>query len=258
MESKLNKYMQLKHFVFVLIYIGVVGSFGIYLLSCSTPEGPANLSVSETTYDCGKVSEEQSVSHTFIIHNTGAGPLVIKGVEPDCECTVPTYDKIIPPGGHGKITLGIKPFSLIEAFKKNTRVFTNDPNKPEVILTLQGVSEPLVTIQPSHIIRLQGNPGQNVTAQVRIVSRLTNPFKVDYFQTSIPDKIDLSLQPEKPGKSYLLEIKNKFKEKGSYSGKIEIFSNFKKRPRLILRVFGNFQGPVAADSSMRLLQGQGY
>lgn len=258
MEPKRSKFNKLKTVVFVLIFIGAAGIVGIYFLSKSTPTGPPNMSVSETSHDFGKISEEQSVSHTFVIHNTGTGPLEIQKVEPDCECTVPTYDKSIPPGGRGNITLGLKPFTLIENFKKYTRVFTNDPNQPEVILIMQGVSEPLVTIQPSHIIRLEGNPGQDVRAQVRIVSRLTTPLKVDYFQTSIPDKIDLSLKPEEAGKIYLMEIRNKFKEKGSYSGRIEIFSNFQKRPRLILRVFGNFQGPTANNPAMRLVQGQSY
>ena len=68
-------------------------------------------------------------------------------------------------------------------------------------------------------------------------------LKISYFQTSIPDKINVALKPEELGKSYILTVTNKFKESGSYVGKIELFTNYKKRDRLLMRVFGDFPPP---------------
>ena len=245
MNGKQKDYKKIIAGMIGLIFIGVISILLIYYLpglkSVETT-GTPKLSLQENTHDFGKISEDQSVSHTFTIHNTGNGTLNITKVEPDCDCTVPTYDKSIPPGGRGKINLGLKPFSVVNEFKKSTIIHTNDPEHPEVVLILRGVAEPMVAVNPSHIVRLKGTPGQDTLAQVRITSRLPTPWQVKYFQTSIPDKIDISLKTEEPGKVYVMEIKNKFKEKGAYSGIVEIFNNFEKHPRLLLRVFGNFQG----------------
>ena len=239
MEPKINKNNILTRIVIVGFAIVAVALLGIHFFSGPTEKGTPKFSVSENEYDLGKFNEDQSPSHTFVVHNTGTATLEIVDVDPDCTCTVPKFDKTIRPGGTGNITLSMKPFSLENGFTKGTTVRTNDPANRQLVLTLKGVSEPLVTVQPSHIIRLSGKPTQDIMAQVRIVSNLSFPWKVAYYQTSIPDKIDVAIQPEKAGKVYTVQVKNKLKEKGSYYGKVEIFSNFKERPRLILRIFGD-------------------
>lgn len=248
MESNFKKGNILTIFVHIFVVMAAVGIFSIFLFSCSSKDGTPRLSISEKTHDFGKFSEDKSPSHTFAIRNTGTAPLEIKDVDPDCTCTVPKFDKIIPAGGTGNITLSLKPFSLETAFKKETTVRTNDPENPNLILTLQGIPEPLIDIKPSHIIRLKGTPTQDITGRARIISHLPYPLKVAYFQTSIPEKIDVTIKPVEAGKAYEVEVKNKLKENGSYYGKIEIFNNFKERPRLILRVFGELRAPEGKKS----------
>ena len=85
---------------------------------------------------------------------------------------MPSYDKTIPPGGQGNITLTIKPFSVIHQFKKETKVRLNDPDQPSLLLTLTGMAQPFIEIQPSHIVRLRGAPGNDIRGQVRFISHL--------------------------------------------------------------------------------------
>jgi len=203
----------------------------------------------ETTHDFGKVLEDKSVTHVFSFENTGTGPLEILKVDPDCTCTVPEYDKVIHPGKTGKMTLTLKPYSSLHDFRKETTIKTNDPIQPEVVLVLKGYAEPIIEIQPSHIIKLKGSPGEEVETKLKLISNLPTPWKISYYKASIPDKIDVALKPEEAGKTYELTIKNKFKESGNYSGIIELFSNFKPRPRLIIRVFGDFAAASPAGLS---------
>ena len=59
--------------------------------------------VRETAFDFGKITEDRALTHTFVIKNTGTAPLKIEEVDPDCACTVPSYDQDHPPrrsGGH--------------------------------------------------------------------------------------------------------------------------------------------------------------
>ncbi|HOI96082.1 DUF1573 domain-containing protein [Syntrophobacter fumaroxidans] len=53
---------------------------------------------------------------------------------------VAQFDRAIPPGGEGTITLKLNPKSCNGEMKKTTLVTCNDPGKPYFILVLQGRS----------------------------------------------------------------------------------------------------------------------
>jgi hypothetical protein len=199
--------------------------------------------IKETTFDFGKIFEDRALTHTFMVKNTGSAPLTVEDVDPDCACTVASYDKTIPPGREGAITLTIKPFSVIHQFKKEAKVRLNDPERPMVQLVMTGVALPFIEILPSHIVRLRGSPGEAVKGQVTFISHLPTPWKITEYRTSIPDKIEVTLKPEVPGKEYILDVRNKSREAGTYAGLVELFTNSKERPRLIVRVFGELYLP---------------
>jgi hypothetical protein len=201
--------------------------------------------IKETTFDFGKIYEDRALTHTFIIENTGSAPLKVENVDPDCACTVASYDKNIPPGKEGAITLTIKPFSVIHQFKKEAKVILNDPERQMLQLVMTGVALPFIEIQPSHIVRLRGTPGEDVKGQVHFISHLPAPWKITQYRTTIPDKIAIILKPEVPDKEYVLEVHNKSQEAGPYVGLVELFTTSKERPRLIVRVFGDLYLPSA-------------
>ena len=204
------------------------------------------LVMAEDHFDFGEVFEDRQLSHTFVIKNSGNAPLEISKVDPDCACTVADYGRTIPAGGQGEISLRIKPYSVLRQFRKETRVFVNDPEHPEFKLVLTGTAKPFIEITPSHIVRLRGSPGNNVQGEVRFTSHLPGAFEITNFHTNIPDKIEVSLKPVEPGRVYVLEVKNKAQNPGPYAGLIELSTNSKERPRLIVRVFGEIYLPSAS------------
>jgi hypothetical protein len=203
--------------------------------------------LTETVHDFGKVFEDKTLTHTFMVKNEGNAPLRVEDVDPDCACTVADYDRVIPPGGQGRITLGIKPFSVMRNFLKLAKVKFNDPNQPELELTLKGYVEPIIEIQPNHIVRLRGKVGEDVHGQVRFVSHLSAPWQITSFDNSIPQRIAVSVKAEKPGQVYVLEVRNISRESGKYGGKIELHTTSRERPRLIVRVFANIY-PAASGT----------
>lgn len=211
----------------------------------SAAEAGPQATIKETSFDFGKIYEDRALTHTFAIQNTGSAPLRIEDVDPDCACTVPSYDKTIPPGGEGAVTLTIKPFSVLHQFKKETKVRLNDPQRPMLTLVMTGVAQPFIEIKPSHIVRLRGSPGEDLRGQVHFISHLPTPWEITQYRTSIPDKIDVTLKPEVPGKEYVLEVRNKSRDAGPYAGLVELFTTSKERPRLIVRVFGELYLPSA-------------
>jgi hypothetical protein len=218
------------------------------LLLCSTPIaagatlGP-KAQVPETTFDFGEIFEDRELTHTFTIKNIGDALLEIKDIDSDCACTAADSDRRIPPGGQGRIKLTIAPYSVLRQFAKKTKVFFNDPDQPQVVLTMQGYGKPFIEIQPSHIIRFRGKPGEELRDQVRFVSHLPGNFEIKAFKTNIPQYIDVNIRAEQPGKIYVVEVRNKRQEAGNYAGVIELSTTSEKRPRLIMRVFGELAIP---------------
>jgi hypothetical protein len=218
---------------------------GLILIGGSPAVAAPRVEFPETSYDFGKVFEDKELTHSFIIKNTGDAPLHIKDIDPDCACTAADYDRIIPPGGQGKIVLTVAPFSVLRQFAKHTKVFFNDPDRPQETLSLTGYGEPTIEIQPHHIVRFEGEAGDEMKAQVRFISHLDIPWEISEVTTNIPQYIEVKLRPEQPGKSYILEVKNKSREVGRYAGKIEMKTNAARRPKLIVRVFGDLRPPSA-------------
>ena len=226
------------------------GLIWILLLLCTPPLAAAAIGpkaqVLETTYDFGEVFEDRKLAHTFDIKNIGDEVLEIKDIDPDCACTAADSDRRIPPGGLGRITLTIAPYSVLRQFTKKTKVSFNDTEHPEMVLTLKGYGKPFIEIQPSYIVRLQGKAGEELRSQVVFTSHLSGPWEITKFETNIPRFIDVAVKAKEPGRVYVVEVRNKQKEAGNYAGKIELFTTSTKRPLLILRVFGELSPPPAS------------
>ncbi len=223
----------------IIVQAGVFCIAVVVLAAGMAAGAEPRLVAPETSRDFGKVFEDKALSHTFVIKNEGQAPLRVEDVDPDCACTVADYDRVIPPGGQGKITLTIKPFSVMRDFLKQTKVKFNDPARPELELNLKGYVQPIIEIQPNHIVRLRGKVDEDVRGQVRFVSHLPGPWEIKSFDNSIPQRIAVSLKAEEPGKVYVLEVRNISRDSGNYGGKIELLTTSKERPRLIVRVFAN-------------------
>ncbi|MCL6622881.1 MAG: DUF1573 domain-containing protein [Syntrophobacterales bacterium] len=208
------------------------------LLTLAPAQAAPRVEVLKTTHDFGEVFEDRELSHTFVLKNTGDAVLEIRDLDSDCACTTTESDRRIPPGGQGRITLTIAPYSVLHQFKKQTKVFLNDPATPVVTLSLVGYAKPFIEIQPSHVVRLRGKPGEPVGAQVRFISHLPIPFEITGFTTDIPQLIGVHLKAEEPGKVWLVEVKNQNTAAGNYQGTIILNTNAARRPRLIMRVFG--------------------
>jgi hypothetical protein len=245
MSNKWHKY----RFFMVNVLILALAALGATLfLPGASPAAEASprAVLTETRFDFGTAFEDRQLLHSFVIQNTGNAPLEIIDVDPDCACTVASYDRSIPAGGQGEIILRIKPYSVLRQFRKEAKVRTNDPEHSEFNLVLTGKAMPFIEITPSHIVRLRGAPGDNVEGQVRFTSHLPGPFQITSYHTNIPDKIDVNLKPVEAGKVYLLEVKNKSQNSGPYAGLIELTTTSKERPRLIVRVFGEIYLPSAS------------
>ncbi len=225
-------------FSWFFLLVGLLLLQGVAVVTDAQAEPKAELT--ETSHDFGKVREDMTLVHDFMVKNTGDQDLQILMVDPDCACTVAKYDKVIPPGGTGKVTLQIQPFSVVHAFKKKTYVKFNSSDPSSVNLVVTGDAQKSIDIEPSHIVRFRGAPSGDVTAQIKLTSYLPFPWEITKVENMQPDKFAATLKTETPGKVYVLEVRNKSLEEGHYAGMIQLFTNVVHKPKIIIRVIADF------------------
>jgi hypothetical protein len=102
-------------------------------------EGPV-AQVPETSFDFGIMNEDKEFVHKFRIRNVGTSELIIKQILPEWGSWVSRYDKAIPPGGEGAITLAVSAKSCAGGARKFALVTCNDPQAPYFYLIIKGQS----------------------------------------------------------------------------------------------------------------------
>jgi hypothetical protein len=70
------------------------------------------------------------------------------------------------------------------------------------------------------------------------------PFIITGVTSDIEDKIKYKLKTKKKGREYILEIRNRSKEEGTFRGKIKLETSSKKKPLITINVSGRLQKEV--------------
>ncbi|HUN80850.1 MAG TPA: DUF1573 domain-containing protein [Phycisphaerae bacterium] len=90
------------------------------------PGETPKIRLDELVYNFPKTPVGRDVYHEFSFSNVGTGPLEILAIRPSCGCTTAgEFDKIVYPGGKGKIPLRVATGALNGNIDKKVTVFTN-------------------------------------------------------------------------------------------------------------------------------------
>jgi hypothetical protein len=116
----------------------------------AVPAGPHPvIEVRETTQDGGAVEEGTVVRYRFTVENQGDADLQVTQVRPSCGCTAPHWEKLIKPHGKGMIEAEFNSSHFHGPITKHLTVFSNDPQRPQLELTITARVNPLVQVTPS-------------------------------------------------------------------------------------------------------------
>jgi hypothetical protein len=119
----------------------------------SAPPGHAPKAVVETPlYDFGNALEGTMVKHTFTIKNNGEGYLDIHGIKTSCGCTTGEPSKMhVAPGDTSDIAVAFDTHFQKGHQVRTITAYTNDPNNPQVAMTMQGIVKKQVEAQPGEV-----------------------------------------------------------------------------------------------------------
>jgi hypothetical protein len=100
------------------------------------------ISFGQTEYDFGTQTSGQQVRHSFTFTNNGKSELIIRRVNAGCGCTATAPAKTnLQPGETSQIDVTFNTTGRRGNQNMRVTVVSNDPNIPEVYLTLKGVLE---------------------------------------------------------------------------------------------------------------------
>lgn len=153
-----------------------------------------------------------------------------------------SFDKVIPPGQEGKITLSVKTQNMSSGkFSKSASINCNDPKHPKLKIRLKGEIKNYISVKPSSRIYLAGTEGDIISKSVKIIQHEDSPLKITQIESDIDDKINYELKSVVEGKEYELMVKTQKGLQGRSRGKITLTTNSKKKPNLEIRVNTNLR-----------------
>ena len=148
------------------------------------------------------------------------------------------YDRVIPPGGTGQITLGIDTSRVSEEFEKKAVVWSNDPQRKRVALYLRGEVKSHISLVPGSYLSLQGVQGRVPGEKLDIINNHKQPFKITAVIHDLPDQIQWRLKENIPGFSYTLEVGVISTKAGDFSGHLVVQTDLTQKPELVIIVNG--------------------
>ncbi|MEY2494545.1 MAG: hypothetical protein QOJ45_1037 [Verrucomicrobiota bacterium] len=104
----------------------------------------------------------------FKYQNKGDKPVHFKAVRPSCGCTTAAMQKNdVPPGEKGEITATFTIGDRIGVQQKSITVDTDDPEKPQTILTLKATIVQFLELQPALVFWQTGEAPKPKTILAR-------------------------------------------------------------------------------------------
>ncbi|MBW1703820.1 MAG: hypothetical protein JRJ86_01470 [Deltaproteobacteria bacterium] len=149
------------------------------------------------------------------------------------------YDRVIPPGGMGNITVTIDSGKVRGDFRKKAIIRSNDPKRMSVVLYLEGEVIPHISIDPGGYLSLSGVKGKVAREHLDIINNHKNPMKVIGVDSDLRDHIVWHLKEIKPGYVSRLEVEDISKTSGDYTGHLIVRTDRPEKPELVIIINGH-------------------
>jgi hypothetical protein len=161
------------------------------------------------------------------------------------------FDRAIPPGGEGKITLTVDLSGYNGPVRKDATVTSNDPEKSSFTLTVRAAVRQMVQVRPGNTISFRGTLDQAKEAIIELIGT-AQPFQISKMESNLDGKISYQMQTVTPGQHYQLKVKNLLPE-GSYSGYIILTADLPRGKIPTIRVSGRIEGELSVTPKSILM-----
>jgi len=132
--------------------------------------GTSKISVEPMMKDAGTVAKGERIEAVFMVKNSGTQDLTITDARPSCGCTVASFDRLVKPGQTGKITAVVDTKNFSGPITKTVSVISNDPENPQLALTIKAIVKPYVEVAPQEFVRFSAIKGDTSSQDLILFS----------------------------------------------------------------------------------------
>ena len=151
------------------------------------------------------------------------------------------YERAIPPGGEGDIVLKLSTRGYQGKLSKSAVVYSNDPQNPQIQLTVQAQIKTPISFQPLGVM-LGGFVGDDIKQLVTITAHKDQPLILEPSKLSLPEKVEYELKTIEEGRAYQVVLRNISTKEDKYSGYITLKTNYPEKPEITIRFLGYVRG----------------
>lgn len=152
------------------------------------------------------------------------------------------FDRLIPPGGEGKVKLSIHLAGYRGKVSKSAVVYSNDPQNPRVSISVTAKVVPFVDIRPSDTVVFRGPAAVLKPHEVEVESSKT-PMRILRVESDLEKEVGVKVETLVEGTRYRVVITNRV-EQGEYSGTIRLITDHPQKPQIAVTVRGMVEGPI--------------
>jgi len=208
------------------------------------------LVLQQSSFDFGDIKQGEIVSHTFVLTNSGGDLLKITNVQASCGCTAASPEKSeLAPGESTDLTVKFNSKGRMGKQLKTVKIFTNDPESPEMTLTINGnvVNEGLSGAVPTiYFPETQHDFGQvSEGEKINYTFRFVNKGQTELVIKDVKSSCGctaalLSSSNIKPGQEGTIKVEFDTKNRsGKNSKTVTVQSNDPKDPTKILTIYAD-------------------
>lgn len=146
------------------------------------------------------------------------------------------YDRTIPPGGVGQITLKVNTTGYRGKITKSAQVTSNDPAQRKSKIYLAINVQTYIIVEPATKVLLRGTVGEDIRRVVSIRRSDDQPLEITKIQSNLGSAIEYKLNRKGDSQQYELEVVSKATDRKTASGFITLHTNHPKKKVVKLSV----------------------
>jgi hypothetical protein len=154
---------------------------------------------------------------------------------------VARYDRVIPPGGEGNITVQLSTIGYQGAVRKSAVVYSNDPKHPQIRLTLLAHVKVPISIRPRGVL-LEGFMNDEIQRIVTIRAHGDHPLRLEAGRISLEGKVAYEIETVEEGRVFQVILRNTHKQKDRYRGFLTLKTNYPQKPEITIPFLGYIRG----------------
>ena len=153
---------------------------------------------------------------------------------------MPVFDRVIPPGGEGKITLKVHTRGRPGTFRKSARVYTNDPFKKIQLITVRATVRVPVALSTTYLY-FAGLSDSPITKTVAIESKDESNIRVEALSFNLDSRLSYRIEEVNPGRKFRVHVTTIPGTSGTYLGALKLKTNHPKKPTVTIRIRGRIK-----------------